>query len=324
MNRSPMATSNETLSGKPRFQDYSGPKYWPSWAILGLFRLFGMLPQWVVWVGGAVLGELAFYLHRTPTIKTNLKMCFPGLSHEERERLRRRYYRNAGRALLGLGTAWHASARRMRRLVRIKGMGHLEKALANKQGVLLLAPHFLFLEMGGIAMSMYVAEMGNKVIGLYRKPRDPLLHQALRYHSNHLGGEVIERYENLKVLIKAMREGKVIYYLPDQDPDRPEDEYVFAPFFGVPAATYTAFAKLARLGRAVVIPMCSRILPGARGYEVELLPPMENFPVGDDQKDAERVSRLIEETVRQSPDQYLWSYRRFKTRPDGAPSPYDR
>lgn len=311
-------------SSKPRFRDYPQPHYWPAWMVIGVFRFFGLLPHRAIWILGALLGEIAFYVHRTTTIKTNLELCFPDFSLEKREHLRRRYYRNAGRALVGLGTAWHASTRRMRRLVRVKGMEHLEKAMASKQGVLLLAPHFLFLEMGGIAMSMYVAEMGNKVIGLYRKPRDPLLHQALRYHSNHLGGEVVERYESLKVLIKAMRQGRVVYYLPDQDPDRPEDDYVFAPFFGVPTATYTAFAKLARLGRAIVIPMCSRILPSAKGYEVQLLPPMENFPTGDDQKDAERVNSLIEKAVHQSPDQYFWSYRRFKTRPGGVPSPYGK
>jgi KDO2-lipid IV(A) lauroyltransferase len=320
----PMIIKSKYPSSQPRFRDYPQPRYWPAWIIIGIFRFFGLLPQRLIWHLGMLLGEIAFHVHRTPTIKTNLEMCFPELTLEERERLRRRYYHNIGRAFFGLGTAWYASARRMRRLVRVNGMEHLERALAGKQGVLLLAPHFLCLEMGGIAMSMYISEMGNKTIGLYRKPRNPLLHQALRYNSNHLGGEVIERYENLKVLVKAMREGCAVYYLPDQDPDRPGDDYVFAPFFGVPAATYTAFAKLARLGRATVIPMSTRILPGAKGYEVDLLQPMENFPTGDDQKDAERVNVLIEEMVRQSPDQYLWSYRRFKTRPGGAPSPYVR
>ncbi len=317
-----MIINSDYPSSKPRFRDYPQPRYWSAWLVIGVFRFFGFLPQRVIWYLGPILGEVAFYLHRTPTIKTNLKMCFPEMSDDEREKLRRRYYRNMGRAFLGLGTAWHASAKRMERLVHFKGLEHLQKALDAGQGVLFLAPHFIFLELGGIAMSMQIAEMGSKAIGLYRKPRNPLLHQALRYNSNHLGGEVIERYENLKVLIKAMREGRAVYYLPDQDPDRPGDDFVFAPFFGVPAATYTAFSKLARLGRATVIPMRSRLLPGDQGYEVELLPPLPDFPTGDDQKDAERVNSIIEQTVRETPDQYLWSYRRFKTRPNGAPSPY--
>jgi KDO2-lipid IV(A) lauroyltransferase len=319
-----MIINSKYPSSKPRFRDYPHPRYWSGWLAIAIFRLFSFLPQRVIWYLGPVLGEIAFHIHKTPTIKTNLQMCFPELTPGERKKLRRRYYHNMGRTFLGLGTAWYASATRMRRLVRVKGMEHLEQVFANKQGVLFLAPHFICLETGGIALSMHVSEAGHKMIGLYRKPRNPLLHQALRYNSNHFGGEVIERYENLKVLIKAMREGSAVYYLPDQDPDRPDDDYVFAPFFGVPAATYTAFAKLARLGRAKVIPMSTRMLSGAQGYEVELLPPMEDFPSGDDQKDAERVNRLIEQMVRQAPDQYLWSYRRFKTRPGGAPSPYVR
>ena len=319
-----MIIKSQYPSSKPRFRDYPQPRYWSGWLIIGIFRLLSFLPQWAVWYLGPVLGEIGFYLHRTPTIRTNLEMCFPELSDAERDRLRRRYYHNIGRAFLGLGAAWYGSARRLRRLVKIKGMEHLKKAFTDNQGVLALVPHFLSLEMGGIAMSIYLKEMGHGAIGLYRRPRNPLLHQALRYNINHLGAEVIERYENLKVLIKALREGAAVYYLPDQDPDRPDDDYVFAPFFGVPAATYTAFAKLARLGRAAVIPMRTRMLPGAKGYEVEFLPPIDNFPSGDDQRDAERVNRLIEQMIREMPDQYLWSYRRFKTRPGGAPSPYVR
>ncbi len=315
-----MTTSNEYRSGKPRFQDYSRPKYWLSWMVLGMFRLFGLLPQWAVWYGGAVLGELAFHVHRTPTIKTNLALCFPQLSSSERRTLRRRYYHYVGRSFLGLGTAWHASKKRMQRLVRIKGKEHLLAAQAETKCILFLAPHFLPLEMGGIYISF---ELGN-FVGFYRKPRNHLYHHALRYYMSRFGGSVVERYDNLKPLLRAMREGKCIYYLPDQDPDRPEDNFVFADFFGVPTATYTAFARLAKQGNTRVVPVFTRLLPKSEGYEIEYLPALENFPSGDDVADATRVNQIIEQAVRKTPEQYLWSYRRFKTRPNGAPSPYGR
>jgi KDO2-lipid IV(A) lauroyltransferase len=304
-------------SPSPRLRDFWQPRYWVGWFAYGMFRLFSLLPHRLVWWLGGALGEVAQRLHRTTTIRTNLALCFPDLSDAAREELRRRYYRYAGRAFMALGFSWFGSRRRYERLFSVKGAEHLDAALARKQGVLFLAPHFIFLEPGGIYLSLHYP-----LIGLYRKPRNPLLHQALRYGTTRLGGMVVERYDNLKPIIRAVREGYFLYYLPDQDPDRGDEDFVFAPFFGVPAATYTAFGKLAKLTRAAVIPMFTRIRPDGRGFEIELLPPLEGFPSGDDMADATRVNAVIERAVRETPEQYLWSYRRFKTRPDGTPSPY--
>ncbi|MFV1997049.1 MAG: lipid A biosynthesis acyltransferase [Acidiferrobacterales bacterium] len=306
-------------ASRPLFRDYWQPRFWPGWLAYRTIHLFTFLPQRAIWWLGAVVGEIAFHVHRTTTIKTNLALCFPELDDAERERLRRRYYHYVGRAFLALGLAWFGSQRRYQRLFTIKGLEHLDAAVARKQGVLFLAPHFIFLEPGGIFVSL-----SYPLVGLYRKPRNPMLHQALRYCTTRLGGLVVERYENLKPVIKAVRHGHFLYYLPDQDPDRTEDDFVFAPFFGVPAATYTAFSRLAKVTRAAVIPMFSRIRADGKGYEIELLPPLDNFPSGDDVADATRVNRIIEQAVRRNPEQYLWSYRRFKTRPDGAPSPYGK
>ncbi len=313
-----MTESREIPAGKPRFRDYSHPKYWSSWLVMGMFRLFELLPQWLVWYGGTVLGELAFYFHRTSTIKINLALCFPHLSLSEQNALRRRYYRQGGRKILGLGTAWHASKKQIKKMVAVKGRENIESAIKDGSGVLFLAPHFLPLETG----AMFIAAAFGNLISFYRKPRNHLLHHAIRHYLSRFDCAVMERYENLRPLVKAMRQGQLIYYLPDQDPDRPDDSFIFADFFGVPTATYTAFAKLAKTGGAKVVPVFTRMLPRSQGYEIEFLPALENYPSGDELADANRLNAAIERAIKISPDQYLWSYRRFKTRPNGAPSPY--
>jgi lauroyl/myristoyl acyltransferase len=116
----------------------------------------------------------------------------------------------------------------------------------------------------------------------------------------------------------------LFYYLPDQDPDRLDKSFVFAPFFNVPTATFTALGRLARLVNAVVIPCFTHQRPRGRGYEVVLHPPLDNFPTGDEQVDTTRMNTEIERVVREAPEQYFWSYRRFKTRPNHEPSPYRR
>ncbi len=98
---------------------------------------------------------------------------------------------------------------------------------------------------------------------------------------------------------------------------------VFVPFFGIPTATVTVLSRIAETTNAVVIPCLTRILPHGRGYEVRLHPPFENFPTDDPVADARYMNEQIEQWVREMPDQYMWSYRRFKTRPNNEPSFYE-
>jgi KDO2-lipid IV(A) lauroyltransferase len=306
-------------SPRPRLRDYWQPRYWPGWMLYGLLHLFALLPQRAVWVLGGILGDLASRLHRTTTIRTNLALCFPELDEPARDRLRRRYYHYVGRAFLTLGSCWFGSRPQLDRRFTIRGREHVDTALAQGRGVMFIVPHFLFLE----SAAVYVSTQW-PMIGVYRKPRNRMLHQALRYAMSRYGTLVVERYESFKPIIRAVREGYVLYYLPDQDPDRSDTDFVFAPFFGQPAATYTAFARLAKVTGAAVIPLFSRMKPGGQGYEIEMLAPLEDFPSGDDVVDAGRINEVMERAIRETPEQYLWSYRRFKTRPDGAPSPYGK
>jgi KDO2-lipid IV(A) lauroyltransferase len=281
--------------------------------------LLAWLPARATWLAGYALGELAYQLNRTPTVRTNLRLCFPDLSGDERERLRRRYYRRIGQTFLDLGLAWRGSARQLRRRATIRGREHVEKARTEGRAVIFLAPHCVGLEVGWARLSLEWP-----MIGMYRRPKDVLFQRALLHFRSRFGGLAIERYAGLKPLVRHLRAGRPFYYLPDQDPDRPDKSYVFAPFFGVPTATFTALGRLARLVDAAVIPCFTHQLPQGRGYEVVLYPPLENFPVGDEQADTAHMNSDIERMVREAPDEYFWSYRRFKTRPNNEPSPYRR
>jgi lauroyl/myristoyl acyltransferase len=126
---------------------------------------------------------------------------------------------------------------------------------------------------------------------------------------------------SLKLLVKLIRQGLPFYYLPDQDMG--ERASVFVPFFGIPAATVTALSRIAESTNAAVVPCITRILPGGRGYEVRFYPPLNNFPTDDPEADARRMNQEIERWVREMPEQYMWSYRRFKTRPNNGPSLYN-
>ena len=134
------------------------------------------------------------------------------------------------------------------------------------------------------------------------------------------GGVVFERKSSLKSLIRYLRDKRPFYYLPDQDPGGAEG--IFVPFFGVPAATVTAMSRIAKMTDSVVIPCYNRILPAGKGFEVRFEAPLGDYPSDDPEKDALRMNEELEKVVRQYPEQYLWSYRRFKTRPTCSPPVY--
>ena len=117
-----------------------------------------------------------------------------------------------------------------------------------------------------------------------------------------------------------MREGLPFYYLPDMDFGLRDS--VFVPFFGVNAATITGVSRLAKLTGAAVVPVIATQRPKGAGYDVRFLPAFDNFPSGDDVADARRVNAFIEDRVRENTPQYLWTHKRFKTRPPGEASLY--
>lgn len=311
--------SLEQSTGRPRVRDFLHPKYLPAWLFIGLVRLFSFLPMRLCWVFGVVTGEIVYRLHRTPTIKTNVRMCFPDWSEKERARFVRRYYREICYSFYCLGLAWFGSDRRLRKLAKFVGHEHCQKALEEGRNVMLLAPHTVGMEVGGIRLAM-----DQPAMYLYSKPKNRLIHEALFFYRTRHQGSGIARFEDLRPLLKAMKRGMPFYYLPDQDPDRSTMDYVFVPFLGVPAATFTAPSRIAKITNAVVLPCYSRQLPYGRGFEFVIKPPLKNYPTGDIEEDARRINEEMEKIIEIMPEQYLWSYRRFKTRPNNAPSPYVR
>lgn len=293
------------------------PRHWPGWIGVGLLRGIGALPLPVVaWLGHR-LGDLLYYLYpsRRRVAEVNIARCFPELDQVARARLVRAHFRGFGQALLDLGVAWWSSAARLRRLARLVGREHVDRALAEGRNLILLAPHFLALEVGGTRISLEWP-----VVAVFRDPDNAVFRASVARARRRFGAKLVERNQNLTAMVRQLRKGVPLYYLPDQSTGRKRS--VFVPFFGVQAATFSALGRLAALGEAVVIPCYSRQLPRGAGYEVVFAPPLADFPSGDPVEDTRRMNVAIEQTVRAAPEQYFWIHKRFKTRPKGEPPFY--
>jgi KDO2-lipid IV(A) lauroyltransferase len=263
---------------------------------------------------GAAVGWLALRLlpDRREAARTNLALCLPELDDAAREALLRANFRDVGIGLFEFARAWWGEVAPMRASARIEGLEILQRLQAEGRGVLLVSGHFMTLELCGRLLCDHVP-----LAGMYRKHRSPVMEWAvlrgrLRYASAMFGNG------DTRAAIRHLKRGGVLWYAPDQDM-RGKDT-VFAPFFGIPAATITATHQFARMTACAVVPFFHR-REGA-DYVLQVGQPLAPFPTDDAVADSAAVNAAIEAMVRQAPSQYLWLHRRFKRQPDGR-SRYD-
>jgi Kdo2-lipid IVA lauroyltransferase/acyltransferase len=287
-------------------------------------KVLNLLPLKFIWamsVGVVFLGW-HFAKSRRRIALTNLKLCFPQKTETERVAIVREHLRAYVQAALEHGFLWNASAQAIRDYVTLHDEHEWRKfregadAEKNPRAVIWLCPHFIGLDAAAIRLSI-----DNVACSMYSAQSNPDI-DTLMYEgrTRFNPSTIVARTEGIKPVIRAMKKGLPFYYLPDMDFGARES--VFVPFFGVNAATLTAVSRLAKLTNAVIVPVIVTQRPRMKGYDVRFYPALENFPSGDDVADAKRINELVESHVLQNIPQYLWTHKRFKTRPEGEPSVY--
>ncbi len=283
-------------------------------------RLLALLPLRAIAAISGPLSTLGWWLakSRRRVALTNLRLCFPQLTEAEREAIVREHFRAYMQAALEHGFLWNASGERIRDYVTLHDEHEWKqfRESDNPRPVIWLCPHFLGLDACAIRISVDTSGCS-----IYSEQSNPDLDQMMLAGRTRFGdSKIIARTEGVKPIIRAMKSGLPFYYLPDMDFGARDS--VFVPFFGVKAATITGVSRLAKLTGAAVVPVIATQRPKGRGYDVRFYPAWENFPSGDDEADARRVNAFIEDRVRENIPQYLWTHKRFKTRPPNEQSVY--
>ena len=298
---------------KPNFL---APRFWPTWLGLALIWPLHLLPYRLQLVIGRNLGRLFKLLgpYRYTIVRTNLELCFPDLGNRKRRQLEDRFYESLGMSLIETTTGLWAASRFLEQLGTIEGLEHLETARRQGKGVLLLSGHFCSVDFAGRILLQHYP-----VCFMYQELRNKLSDRIVKKARAKYIKTLIHRHD-LRGFIRALKSGEIVWYAPDQSL-APKDS-VFAPFFGIQANTLTITTKLAKITGAAVLPFEIKRLPDARGYALTIQPPLENFPGESETADATRFNALLEAQVRENPEQYLWTHRRFKHRPEGEPKLY--
>jgi len=288
-------------------------------AITGLLRLTSLLPLPLthaigVWVGG-LLWWIPNDLRRIAS--RNLVLTFPEMPVADRERLLRRNLWETGKLLLELGPLWLWRRERVLALVRgaVAGEEALTDTVRRRRGAILLTPHLGAWEMAGLYYSSR-----HPLTILYRPSRLGLDELSVRGRGR-LGGKVVATdARGVRSLLTALRDGEILGILPDQDPG--DEGGVFAPFFGISASTMTLVSRLTRNTGAPVFLTWAERLPRGRGFALHLRTLPEVTAAGSLEESAAALNRGVEAAVRSLPAQYLWAYKRFKTRPPGESKLY--
>lgn len=289
------------------------PPHWPTWLAIGVLRGLCLLPVPLLIRLGEALGLLASRLSpsRRRVALINFQLCFPDRSPAEHEHLVREHFKALGVGVFEAGLAWWASDARLRRHCRIEGREHLEAVRQQGRGMLLLTGHFTTLELGARLLCL----AGQPFHAMYRPYNNAVADFCMhRWRENRSKLPALPRDE-LRPLVRALREGRAIWYAPDQTLDPRAS--VFAPFFGVPTLTLTATSKLAQIGRAAVVPYFPAREDG--GWCIRIQPALTDFPGDDETADAARINAVLEQGMAPVLPQYFWTHRRFKRRPPGAP-----
>jgi KDO2-lipid IV(A) lauroyltransferase len=278
-------------------------------------HLMGRMPLPWLRAMGCLLGYVLYVLvvARRRVAQTNLRMCFPDQSARQIRALTVRIFVHFAQAWLDRGWLWHGSPEVVRRRLRLTGS--VDEFLGNEP-VVIFAPHFVGLDAGWTALTQQLprqfttiyTNQSNKVIN------DWMITGRQRFGSARLFGRV----DGVKAIVAALRAGQPLYLLPDMNFGL--EDSVFVPFYGVPAATVPSLSRFARLGRAKVVPVITRMT--RQGYEVQIMPSWPGFPSDDVEADTARMNLCLQSFIDAMPDQYFWVHKRFKDRPPGDAAVY--
>lgn len=284
------------------------PQHWPVWLLIGLIRLVVLLPYPMQLGLGKGLGLLAHKVagSRRRVAEVNIRLCFPELNQEQQQALVRQTFIDNAIGFLETMMAWFRRPDLLIPRTQFKGLDKLAEVKAQGKGVILLGAHYTMLDLSGTLICNHI-----EASITYKPQHHPVLNYVMEKGRSRMYKNMFVS-KDTRAIVKALRAGDTIWYAPDQDFGFKGT--VFANFFGVPTATLTATSQLAKLGKAVVMPMTYFRRADNSGYDIEVHDPLP-IPGESLEADAQVANDFLEQQIRRYPSQYLWLHKRFKSQP---------
>ncbi len=293
-------------------REFAAPRYWGTWFGIGVLWLITKSPRAVRHALGNGLAALAWKYNkkRRSIVETNLAICFPEKTEEERQALGKKHFQCMGRSFMDMGLIWFAGDEKLLRNIRLEGWEHYQSAREKGKNIILHVAHTAGLEFG--AMAVGSREPG---LGPYNAINNELVDYFIAKGRQRFGNAVFERDDGMLAYTRALKKGKLLYTLTDED--HGPKQSVYAPLFNHPKATLPIVGRLARLTNAAVLPTTTWYDKKRHQYVTTIFPELENFPVKSDEKNAQKLNRSLEQLILLAPEEYMWTLRIFRTQEDG-------
>ncbi|MFT6986641.1 MAG: lauroyl-KDO2-lipid IV(A) myristoyltransferase [Psychromonas sp.] len=296
------------------------PKYWGTWCLLGLLFLFSYCPIKLRDRFAAMVADKLYnakFLNKRKKIAfTNLGLCFPKYSQAQKESLMRENLRAVAQISLSLGELAFRNRDFLLKRVNMIGEQHIKQAESQNKAIIFLGPHCYGLDYAGIAG---LNARGYPISSMFKDYNNPIFDWFVTGYRTRFTkaigkGALYHRSEGLKPVIKSLRDKTHFYYLPDEDHGR--DNSLFTDFYATQKATLPMIGRLAKLGKAVVIPFFTSYNAKTTKYDVIFHAPLEKFPTGDELQDTLLMNKAIEKLIDENRSQYMWTLKLLKTRPE--------
>lgn len=279
------------------------PRYWLIWFGLAIAWLIAQLPLTLLWKMGRGLGWLFFnFAHKRRSYASrNIALCFPQKDSAAQAALVREHFAQLGMGLMEMLVVWFGRASALTSRCRVTGIEYLQQAAHQSKGTIVCVFHTVHME----AMGLLAGSLA-PIHPVYRPHENPLLQWFTeRNRSRHTAGAISNR--QIKVILSSLHQGQMVWLSPDQ---RNRGDGIVVPFFGHDTLTHPSIARIARLTQAQLIPLFCRLTHEGQ-FEIDILPPLDNFPGDDDAFALTRLMQLLEADIAKAPAQYLWVHNRF-------------
>ena len=279
------------------------PSYLLTWLGTGFLYVLTLLPIKIQLFLGGQLGSILLFIspQRKNITQINLQLCFPEKTQIELEKMVKEVFKDIGKGLIETGIAWWKSDRFIDKLINKKS--NFEQLDSNNEGCLILLKHSTHAELDIRIISRLL-----RVGGMYKTQTNKVMNYLMiKARNKYLIGTVTNRQTRRG--LKWLRNGLKFLYAADQDYGAKGSEFV--PFFGIQAATITLPSDLFKKGTRVYFFNVMRV---NSSYEITL----NEFSQQTD-KDGflNEMNNFYQKAILETPTQYFWMHRRFKTRPEG-------
>jgi len=279
-------------------------------------RIGTLLPiSWQLAIGRWI-GTISYYIapYRRTIATINIQLCFPELSKKQQKQLIKKSFASAGEGIMEIAMAWWLTDKRLENLTEWSGCEYFDSAIATGRPVIIAGAHFTCLEIAGRLFAQRYQYQ------LMHRPHKNLLFNAMMSKKRKASANYVINRDDMRGMIRAIKTKIPMWYAPDQDYGAKHS--VFAPFFGIPAASIYILSRLAKHTNAIVIPLAYHRKSKDIGYKFRFGPIFTNYPSGNWTTDATQYNDFLTQDLRSDPTQYLWQHRRFKTRPPGETKLY--